>query len=171
MPLFSDSESRPWQLRVDVDAIRRVRASYGLDLATVLASPESIERLTNDVVLTIDVIFELVRHQATRCGVTAEDFGRSLAGDALGKAIEAFEEALVDFLPESSRRATARRIIQTGKAIHTQKAMRIDNAIKNGLLERAVAEELSKLDAQIAKAMKIDSATGPLSSGLPVVSE
>lgn len=167
MPSFSDSEARSWELRVDVDAIRRVRAAHGIDLATVLANEASIEKLTSDIVLTIDVIFELVRPAANRLGITAEDFGRSLAGDALGNAITAFEEALVEFLPESNRRAIARRILQAGKAIHVQKGMRIDKAIKDGLLETAIREELGKLDQTIAKMMKTGTATGQPSSDSP----
>jgi hypothetical protein len=164
MPAFLDTESRNWDLRVDVDAIRRVRAAHNIDLATVLANQGSIERLTSDIVLTIDVIFELVRPAASRLGVSAEDFGKALAGDALGNAISAFEEALVDFLPESNRRALARRILQAGKAIHTQKGMRIDKAIKDGLLEAAIKEQLDKLDETLAKAMKTGTATGQPSS-------
>jgi hypothetical protein len=96
MPSFKDCEGRSWDLRIDVDVIRRVRTAHSIDLATALASPETIDRLTSDIVLTIDVIYEICRPVAEKIGVTAELFGRSLAGDALGLAVTAFEEALVD---------------------------------------------------------------------------
>jgi hypothetical protein len=165
MPSFKDCEDRTWNLRIDIDAIRRVRSAHSIDLATALASTEAIERLTNDIVLTVDVIFELCRPAAELAKITAEQFGRSLAGDALGQAVTAFEEALVDFLPESKRRATARRIIEAGRALQNQTALRITNAMDNGLLEKGIQEQLTSLDQLIEKAMaKPVSSTGQPSS-------
>ena len=154
MPQFMDCEARTWNLRIDIDAIRRVRSAYSIDLATALASTETIERLTSDIVLTIDVIYEICRPVAEKHGVTPESFGRSLAGDALGQAVTAFEEALVEFLPESNRRATARRILEAGKALQNQTALRITNAMDNGLLEMGIQEQLTSLDQMIEKAMQ-----------------
>ncbi len=154
MPSFKDCESRSWDLRIDVDVIRRVRTVFSIDLARALADPETIDRLTSDIVLTIDVIYEICRPVAEKIGVTAELFGRSLAGDALGHAVTAFEEALVEFLPESNRRATARRILEAGKALQNQTALRITNAIDKGLLEKGIEEQLWSLDNLIEKAMQ-----------------
>jgi hypothetical protein len=154
MPSFKDCESRSWDLRIDVDVIRRVRTVFSIDLARALADPETIDRLTSDIVLTIDVIYEICRPVAEKIGVTAELFGRSLAGDALGHAVTAFEEALVEFLPESNRRATARRILEAGKALQNQTALRITNAMDNGLLEKGIQEQLTSLDQMIEKAMQ-----------------
>jgi hypothetical protein len=154
MPSFKDCESRSWDLRIDVDVIRRVRTVFSIDLARALADPETIDRLTSDIVLTIDVIYEICRPVAETIGVTAELFGRSLAGDALGQAVTAFEEALVEFLPESNRRATARRILEAGKALQNQTALRITNAMDKGLLEKGIQEQLTSLDQMIEKAMQ-----------------
>lgn len=154
MPQFMDCEARTWNLRIDIDAIRRVRSAYSIDLATALASPETLDRLTSDIVLTIDVIYEICRPVAEKFRVTPEMFGRSLAGDALGQAVTAFEEALVEFLPESNRRATARRILEAGKALQTQTALRITNAMDQGLLEKGIQEQLTSLDQMIEKALQ-----------------
>jgi hypothetical protein len=163
MPSFKDCESRSWDLRIDVDVIRRVRTVFSIDLARALADPETIDRLTRDIVLTIDVIYEICRPVAEKIGVTAELFGRSLAGDALGHAVTAFEEALVEFLPESNRRATARRILEAGKALQNQTALRITNAMDKGLLEMGIQEQLTSLDQMIEKAMQ----RNELSTGQP----
>jgi hypothetical protein len=163
MPSFKDCESRSWDLRIDVDVIRRVRTVFSIDLAKALADPETIDRLTSDIVLTIDVIYEICRPVAEKIGVTAELFGRSLAGDALGQAVTAFEEALVEFLPESNRRATARRILEAGKALQTQTALRITNAIDQGLLEKGIQKQLWSLDNLIEEAMQ----RNELSTGQP----
>ena len=165
MPQFMDCEARTWNLRIDIDAIRRVRSAHSIDLATALASPEAIERLTNDIVLTVDVIYEICRPVAEKHGVTPESFGQSLAGDALGQAVTAFEEALVEFLPESKRRAAARRIVEAGRALQNQTALRINNAINEGLLEKGIQEQLTNLDLLIEKAMaKPAPSTGQRSS-------
>ena len=164
MPMFKDCEARNWEIRIDVDAVRRVRAACGIDLATVLASEESIEKLKNDICLTIDVIYEIVRPIAVQQGVPPEAFGRSLRNDALGHALTAFEEALVDFLPESNRRALARQMLGAGQKLQEARAQRIKEAINEGLLDTAIAEEMKKLEAIISKAMNTSSDTGPSSS-------
>ena len=171
MPSFKDCEARSWEIRIDVDAVRRVRIACGIDLATVLASEEAIEKLKNDICLTIDVIFEIIRPVAEQQGVTAEAFGRSLRNDALGHALTAFEEALVDFLPEPNRRALARQMLSAGQKLHQAKGERIDKAIKEGLLQAGIDQEMLKLEAAIAIAMKTGSATGQSSSDSPHESE
>ena len=164
MPMFKDCEARNWEIRIDVDAVRRVRAACGIDLATVLASEDSIEKLKNDICLTIDVIYELVRPVAERLSVDAAAFGKALMSDSLGHALTAFEEALVEFLPESNRRALARQMLGAGQKLQEAKAQRIKKAINEGLLDTAIAEEMKKLEALISEAMKTGSDTGPSSS-------
>ena len=166
MPSFKDCEARNWNLRIDIDAIRRVRSALSIDLATVLASPEAIDRLKSDICLTIDVIYELCRPAAELAEITAEAFGKALHGDPLGHAVIAFEEALIEFLPESSRRAAARRIVEAGRALQNQTALRINNAMDKGLLEKGIQEQLTNLDLLIEKAMaKPAPSTGQPSSG------
>ena len=101
---------------------------------------------------------------AERLSVDAAAFGKALMSDSLGHALTAFEEALVEFLPESNRRALARQMLGAGQKLQEAKAQRIKKAINEGLLDTAIAEEMKKLEALISEAMKTGSDTGPSSS-------
>jgi hypothetical protein len=149
MPKFSDNESREWDLRLDVSTVRAIRSALGVDLARVFSDRDQLQRLHDDVCLMVDVIYEIIRTQADARGVTAEQFGHSLAGDVLSHAIEAFEEAIVDFLPQSDRRSIVRRMIAAGRAAQKQATLRLENALRDGLLETGIAAQMAEVDAQI----------------------
>jgi len=170
MPTFSDNESRKWDIRIDIESIRRVRKAHGIDLAKVFASPDALSALNEDVCLLVDVLWELVSTQAETRGVTAEQFGRSLAGDSLDAAIHAFEEAVIEFLPQSQRRDIVRRIIEGQRAAQTQATMRLTNAIRTGLIEQGIAETLARVDERLA-AMRTNPSSilgiGPSSASSP----
>jgi hypothetical protein len=170
MPTFSDNESRKWDLRIDIESIRRVRAAHGIDLAKVFASPDALSALNDDVCLLVDVLWELVATQAETRSVTAEQFGRSLSGDSLDSAIMAFEEAVIEFLPQSQRRDIVRRIIEGQRAAQTQATMRLTNAIRTGLIEQGIAETLARVDERLA-AMRTNPSSilgiGPSSASSP----
>ena len=151
MARFSDTNGRPWDVRIDINAIRRVRAAFGLDLAKILASPDSLAALYGDIVQLVDVIYTICKPQADASGVSDIQFGEGLAGDVLGMAIEAFEQAAIDFLPESRRRTLLRQILDSGKAVQAQATLRIENAIRDGLIEQGIREEMERIDTQIAQ--------------------
>ena len=65
---------------------------------------EMVGSLAVDPVLLCDVIFVLVSDQAERNNITDEDFGESMAGEAIGKATEALLDEIVDFFPPRKRK-------------------------------------------------------------------
>lgn len=165
MARFTDTSGRSWDVRIDVNAIRRVRSAFGLDLAKILASPDALAALYSDVVQLIDVIYTICKPQATTLGVSDIDFGEGLCGDVLGGAIEAFEQAAIEFLPESRRRTLLRQILDGGRAAQAQATLRLENAIRDGLIEQGIREQMSEIDTQIAQLRSRSSATatGPSS--------
>lgn len=109
MRSFADSKKRTWELAIHVASIKRVRALTGTDLLAI-ADGKLLERLISDAVLLGDVLWALVKPQAELQGVTDEDFGGALAGDAVEEATKVFLEELVDFFPQS-RRALLKRAL------------------------------------------------------------
>jgi len=117
---FKDSAGRYWAVRVDVGAVKRVRAALGVDLMQVAErknaeggrEPGVLERLASDPVLLVDVIYVLCRDQAEAQGVSDENFGATMAGDALDGAVKAMLGALVDFFPNPRERAALKRLLQ-----------------------------------------------------------
>jgi peptide subunit release factor RF-3 len=105
---------------VDVGAVKRVRSALGVDLMQVAEKkdaeggrePGVLERLASDPVLLVDVIYVLCRDQANALGVTDEDFGAAMAGDAIEHAVKAMLGAIVDFFPNPRERAALKRLLE-----------------------------------------------------------
>lgn len=60
-------------------------------------------RLANDTTLYVRVLWLLCSAQADRRGVTPEQFGRSLAGNAIDRATAALIAASVPFIEQTGR--------------------------------------------------------------------
>jgi hypothetical protein len=110
MRSFKDSADRTWTVAVNVDAIKRVRGLLDVNLLEIVEGKELLERLVGDPVLLCDLVYALVKPEADAQGVTAEDFGRAMAGDAIDGATTAFLEELVDFFPMRRRRLLAKAL-------------------------------------------------------------
>ena len=112
MQTFRDNAGRTWTVSVDVAAIKRVRALAGFDLLSVLDG-KGIDRLVLDPVLLCDVLCAACRPEAERLGVTDEDFGRAMAGDAIEHATRALMEELVSFCPNPRDRKRMQKLVTT----------------------------------------------------------
>lgn len=102
MATFTDSSGNQWQLRVDVDTIRKCRRDTGYDLSKIFTESGMVT-LRDDVVLLVDVLWSMCESQAVARQVSAFDFGRSLVGDAIEAAGAALLDASIDFLPQARR--------------------------------------------------------------------
>jgi hypothetical protein len=103
MKTFKDNAGRTWTVAVDVSSIKRVRSLLDVNLLEVLDG-RLIERLAGDPVLLCDVLYALVKPEADAKGISDEDFGRAMAGDAVEHATTALLEELVGFFPQGKRR-------------------------------------------------------------------
>jgi hypothetical protein len=143
---FKDSAGRYWSVRVDVGAVKRVRSALGVDLMQVAErknaeggrEPGVLERLASDPVLLVDAIYVLCRDQAEAHGVSDEEFGAAMAGDALDHAVQAMLGAIVDFFPNPRERAALKRLLEAA----AQEAERVRDR-----MEEAVAQKLAPTPA------------------------
>ncbi|MFO7971921.1 MAG: hypothetical protein R6U40_09240, partial [Desulfobacterales bacterium] len=95
----------------------------------------TLERLADDPVLLVDVLYVLCEEQAQRDGVSDEDFGRGLRGDALDAAARAFLEALADFCPSRKARLIRGLVEKGGKAEEAILA-RAEKMLASGEIDR-----------------------------------
>jgi hypothetical protein len=102
MHTFTDATGRTWSVAINVDTVRRVKALAGVNLMDVVEG-QLVARLQTDPVLLCDVLYAVCKPQADAQNVTDEDFGRSMAGDAIEAATEALLEDLTDFFPSGQR--------------------------------------------------------------------
>ena len=110
MRQFTDTKERVWDVELNVRQMKRVRDVLGIDLVNVIqagkdgaVATDTLDRVANDPILLVDILWVLCEGQAKAAGVTDDDFGSSLAGDSISDATRAFLDELVDFFPGASR--------------------------------------------------------------------
>jgi len=143
MKTFNDNANRTWTVAVNVDAIRRVRSLLNLDLMEAVEG-KLIERLIGDPILLCDVLYCLCRDSAEARGVTDEDFGRAMAGDAIELATAALLEELVDFFPQGKRQLLRKALAKLDTLQRTLLAA-IDRRLDDPEFERQFQAQLQRL--------------------------
>lgn len=121
MKSFTDNTGRTWTLSVTVGTIKRVRALCNVDLAGVIAIESGVqpkidllERLGSDPVLLVDVLYAVCKPEADAKGVSDEEFGQAMSGDAIEMATTALLDEVIDFFPETKRKVFRRFWTQPG---------------------------------------------------------
>jgi len=125
---FVDELGNNWSLRIDINAIRKVRSKRGIDLAKVISSQDELNRLVDDPCMWVDVIWDLIEEQAKSKSVTEEMFAHGLLGDAIERATSALLQAIVDFFP-TSRREILQRLLMKVKQMEATKLQKVSEAV------------------------------------------
>ena len=113
MKTFQDNSGRTWTVAVNVDGIKRVRSLLNVNLLDVLDDGcRLLAELHDDPILLVDVLYCLCKPEADANGITDEEFGRSMSGDALLKGANALLEGLSDFFPNARQRATMKNLLR-----------------------------------------------------------
>jgi hypothetical protein len=103
---FTDDRHRTWRIVLNYSLAKRLRDVTALDFVNyqdgkaLLAIHDSDEKL-------VQVLWLLCEPQAQAAGVSEEEFGAGLGGDALEQGIEALEQALLNFSRPAKRQAIA----------------------------------------------------------------
>jgi hypothetical protein len=144
MKTFADNTGRTWAVVVNVTAVKRVRDLLQENLLEI-AEPAGklLERLVEDPCLLCDVLYCLVKPEADSKGVSDEDFGRGLAGDALGAATDALLEEIADFFPKG-RREVLHRILGKLTALQGRAATLALARLEDPALDRQLEKDLQK---------------------------
>ena len=150
MKSFTDNTGRTWTLVVNVATIKRVRALCGVDLNSIVEvedgkpSAKLLERLSNDPVLLVDVLYAVCRPECEQKGVSDEDFGAAMAGDAVEQATDALLDEIVDFFPAAKRKAF-QRILSASRRFGEAARRRLEATLADGRFEDALVSELERL--------------------------
>lgn len=100
---FKDTEGREWRVALTAGDLKPLRAECQVEVGKLLPNRMAgLGALLADLERFVDVVWLLVRGQ--HAGVTAEQFGQALGGDAVEDAADAFIRALADFSPRQNRR-------------------------------------------------------------------
>lgn len=156
MRTFKDNAGRTWTISLTVSAVKRVRDLAKIDLLD-LANGRVIERLSADPVTLCDALYAACKPQADAEGITDEQFGEAMAGDAIEHASKALVEELIQFFPNARERAALSRVVQTMDAAMDRARTLVERRIESGEIERAI-------EAAMVAPEQTD---GPPSSGSP----
>ena len=149
MRTFTDSQGREWQIAITVGSIKRVQDLLDVNLAEITSplrdsgGPPLLTRLEIDIVLLCDVIYTLVKPQADEAGITDEQFGATLGGEAIRAAHDAFWEELADFFRSLSHTDQAKAIdkqLQLVAAVTDKAVQKIDDLQIDDVVEQAFTE-------------------------------
>ena len=166
MRSFTDNADRQWTVNINVDTIRRVRSETNVDLLEILDG-KLAEDLSTDPVLMCDILFAVCKPEADQRGLSAEDFGCGLAGDAIEFATDALLEEITDFFPRS-RRQLLSAVLARRKRLEHLAANKIEQQMAapelDRLLESKMEQEIASHWEQLLGVLGGSSGTSPESS-------
>lgn len=150
MKSFTDNLGRSWCLVVNVLTIKRVRALCGVDLNSIVEVEDGkpaarlLERLSEDPVLLVDVLYAVCKPECDAKNVTDEDFGAAMAGDAIELATSALLDEIIDFFPEAKRLAF-RKILAASRRFEEAARKRLETMLADENFERNIVSGLEQL--------------------------
>lgn len=147
MNSFTDNRGRKWEVAVTVAVVKRVKATLNVDLLSVVEGKDLLLRLQSDPLLLCDVLFVVVKQQADAAGISDEDFGAALAGDAIADAAAALLDALVNFFPSPKRtilESQLKKLRTFEAAILQQVQAKLDSPELDATLKAAISKALDR---------------------------
>ena len=148
MRQFTDTKERVWDVELNVRQMKRVRDVLGIDLVNVIqagndgaVATDTLDRVANDPILLVDILWVLCEGQAKAAGVTDDDFGSSLAGDSISDATRAFLDELVDFFP-GARRLFLKKAVDLARKYETENAQMLEKALASPEFEERLKTSL-----------------------------
>jgi hypothetical protein len=135
MRSFKDNQGRQWSVEINVTAIKRVRGLTGEDLMQVIEGT-LIEKLIRDPVLLCDVVYAICKPEADCRSISDEEFGKSMAGDAIEAATTAVLEELVGFCPSPRDRANLGRVLQATRKVMDRARDLVEKKLESGEMDR-----------------------------------
>ena len=148
MRQFTDTKERVWDVELNVRQMKRVRDALGIDLVNVIqagkdgaVATDTLDRVANDPILLVDILWVLCEGQAKAAGVTDDDFGSSLAGDSISDATKAFLDELVDFFP-GARRLFLKKAVDLARKYETENLEVLEKALASPEFEERLKTSL-----------------------------
>ncbi len=151
MKSFTDNTGKSWLINVNVGTIKRVRALCNVDLANIISiengtapKVDLLEKLANDPVLLVDVLYAICKDDADKIGVSDEDFGRAMAGDAIEHATTALLDEVIDFFPEVKRQVF-QKILNATRRFQNKGKLALQEFLDNPKFDQEMDNELEIL--------------------------
>lgn len=153
MHSFVDKEGRSWAVVVNIGAVKRVRAlCAGLNILELISMDEkgntdssTLDKLSNDPVLLVDTIYAVCKPEADKLGITDEQFGAAMNGDAIEHATRAFLDEVVDFFPEVKRQVL-RKVLDATRRFEEEANKKLQAFVTSGAFDKFVESRIQSLN-------------------------
>ena len=169
---FTDERGRVWRIELNYSLAKRLRDVTGLDFVNyqdgkaLLAIHDSDEKL-------VQVLWLLCEPQAQAAGVSEEEFGAGLGGDALEQGIEALEQALLNFSRPAKRQAIAAIRDKAHELVAAQTNLtetKLRSPKVTEFLAAKLAEASAEIDRRIDEQMRTPATSGSSGTSGPASS-
>lgn len=159
MHTFEDDKGRTFCLQVNVASLKEIKQRVGIDLLVLLdGDNKPLTKLVSHPVKLVDALYLLSKEDCDGQGISDEDFGRGLGGEAIERATNAFLQALIDFFPRGQRTLMREllaksdeaeaRILQTG-------IERLNSPKTNQLFDALAKKAEEELDAEVDRQLHL----------------
>ena len=126
MEQFKDANGRDWHIKITVGTVKAVRDVLHIDLTDM----RTIKKIGEDVCLLVDCLYVCCQKEATESNITDEQFGESMAGDALDSATDAFLNELINFSPAQKGNLLRKTLAKT-KALLDLETVEMEKRIES----------------------------------------
>lgn len=141
MSNWKDSQGRSWSMAVTISTVKRTRDLAGINLLDVFDG-KLLSQLSQDPELLVNTIYAVCKPQADAAGVSDEQFGELLVGDAIEQAAEALVQGIIDFFPRD-RRPVLNRLWAKTKSVNEATLELMGTKIDSEQVDQLVAATLA----------------------------
>lgn len=127
MATWQDKNGKSWDCEITVKTLKQVKSRLNVDL---LDFQNAAKRLMQDVYLLCDVLYIVHSAECEKLGISDEDFGNLLAGDAIDDATKALIDSLCYFFPVQQREMLA-KITKKRQEVETEIYKKVGQEIDN----------------------------------------
>ena len=105
MRVFKDKNDFSWEIEVNISALKKVKSYLDLNLLDIFKqNPETqkfelLEKISEDPILLVDLLFVLCEKQVKERNMNAEDFANVFSGEVIENAVNALLYEIIDFFP------------------------------------------------------------------------
>jgi hypothetical protein len=133
---FRDAKGRVWEVSINATTVKRAQRLLALNIPGLLNDGQRpLQELLGDNIRLCDLLYVICKREADERGVSDEEFGEGLFGDALFAARDAFMQALRFFFGDRRVRHALGKVIDAAK-------------ISEERVLRHLEQETAKIDPQ-----------------------
>jgi hypothetical protein len=169
---FTDQLGRVWQLEMNYTLGKRLRDVTKLDFVNY-QDGQALLAIHNHDEKLVQVLWLFCESQAQQAGISEEQFGAGLGGEALEQAIEALERALLNFSRPAKRQVFAAIRDKAHELVAAQVNLtetKLRSPKAKEFLQAKLAEVSAEIDRRLDEQMKASPISGSSGTNSPASS-